>query len=59
MACCLPWWFYLRRTNRTGVGGVKIAEAFPEGRGTGGGGDWPLPAPVALYGIALKGAQQC
>ncbi|WP_212736223.1 hypothetical protein, partial [Escherichia coli] len=39
-------------TNRTGVGGVKIAEAFHEGRGAGGGGNWQLPAAVALYGIA-------
>ncbi|GKM68272.1 hypothetical protein NUKP68_00710 [Klebsiella variicola] len=30
-------------TETAGAGSLNIAETFPEGRGTGGGGDWPPP----------------
>ncbi|WP_409349727.1 hypothetical protein [Escherichia coli] len=55
MAFYLPWLFIFDVTNRTGVGGVKIAEAFPEGRGSPHGcglrarltGRYLAPDPVA------------
>ncbi|HCS3659071.1 TPA: hypothetical protein OQW88_004406, partial [Shigella flexneri] len=50
-----PGCFIFDITNRTGIGGVKIAEAFPEGRGSPHGcglrarltGRYLAPDPVA------------
>ncbi len=36
--------FCPEHNNSSGVGGVKIAEAFPKAGTAGGGGDWPPPA---------------